>query len=317
MKKKILVVLVMTLLISTMVITVGSDENQENILNSFRNSVEVVDQDVPASDIYGWWHDPEYTAVAQSFIPQHSPLTKIRLYTGANGNPPKANYTISLTETLDGEPIVSDTVYSEDFIYSAWDIVFPDTELIIGQTYYFTITTDTYGGYTENFQYFRSIQDTYENGEQWEKHNGEWQRGYWEDVYWDLSFTTYWRDYAPDNPLIDGPPEGKAQERYGYTFSTDDPEGHEVEYQIDWGDGITTPWLGSYESGEEVEKEHQWAYENNYTIRIRARDVYGAESEWTSMEINMPKARGVINPFIQFLESHPYLFPLLQRLLGI
>ena len=42
--------------------------------------------------------------------------------------------------------------------------------------------------------------------------------------------------YAPD---IDGPPRGNAGTEYEYKFNADDPNGDNVKYHIDWGDGNT------------------------------------------------------------------------------
>lgn len=57
------------------------------------------------------------------------------------------------------------------------------------------------------------------------------------------------------------------------TFSTTDPDGDDIEYKIDWGDGTVTNWIGPYTSGTEVSRSHQYSSEDNYEIKVKARDM--------------------------------------------
>ena len=52
-----------------------------------------------------------------------------------------------------------------------------------------------------------------------------------------------------------------------------------------------------------------------YTIGVQAKDVYDAESEWTYVQFNVTKNKTINIPFLNFLQSHPYLFPILQKIL--
>jgi len=317
MKKKIVGIFVMTLLIATAYSSVGLEENTSS---SFTNSIEVEDQhnpyDTPIENDIGIDNTDE--AFAQTFIPTQTPLTKVQLNVYVWGNPPEnTNYMLSIRENLDGEDIVSSTINSDDFEVGDIDFIFPDTDLTIGMTYYIVLTADKQGSYG-NWHLWSSSYDTYENGELWVYANNKWQtveeytgRGL------DLGFTTYWRDYGPDDPEIDGPTEGKAQEMIDYTFSANDPEGHDVKFFIEWGDGNTIDLPGPYESGEIVTESHSWENKDTYTIRVIAEDVYGADSDWTELEISMPKAKIVNSPFLTFLQNHPHLFPLLRQILGL
>jgi len=85
---------------------------------------------------------------------------------------------------------------------------------------------------------------------------------------------------------------------------------------IDWGDNTSTEWLGLYGSGEEITLTHIWDEQGNYIIKAKAKDVYGLESDWATLEVSMPKNK-IINPFERFLENHPYMFPLIRQLLGL
>ena len=110
-------------------------------------------------------------------------------------------------------------------------------------------------------------------------------------------------DLPPNIPIIDGPVSGKIGEEHEYTFSTTDPDGDDVYYWVGWGDGQTDEWIGPYESGEEVLLSHTWDEEGTFYIRVKARDGYDVESDWATLEVEMP------------VNQHSYSFPLLQRLL--
>lgn len=116
----------------------------------------------------------------------------------------------------------------------------------------------------------------------------------------------------PNKPSIDGPISGKPGVEYDYTFVTTDPDGDEVRYYIDWfstGDVFETPW---YESGEEIIFSHTWPKPGTFTISAMAIDIYGAESEWGTLEVTMPRNKSTNDILLlKFLES----FPLFQRLL--
>jgi len=84
----------------------------------------------------------------------------------------------------------------------------------------------------------------------------------------------------PDTP--DGPTEGEANVEYNYTTCTTDPDGHQLQYGWDWqGDFIVDEWTDFYPSGIEVTVSHSWSLPGPRWIRVKAKDVFGAESEWS------------------------------------
>ncbi len=96
-------------------------------------------------------------------------------------------------------------------------------------------------------------------------------------------------DNSPGSPTITGPPSGKVGTEYEYTFVTSDPDGNDVYYFIDWGDGTSSNWLGPFNSGEGIDVKHAWAEKGTYTIKAKAKDVHNAESDWGTLEVSMPK----------------------------
>jgi outer membrane protein assembly factor BamB len=119
----------------------------------------------------------------------------------------------------------------------------------------------------------------------------------------------------PEAPTITGPTNGEVRQDYTYTFVAHDPDNNPISCYIEWGDGTTTGWTREYASGEQVKIEHTWSRENTYTIRVKAKDVLGEESDWATLEVSMPKNK-IINPFERFLEDHPYMFPILRKIFG-
>jgi hypothetical protein len=86
----------------------------------------------------------------------------------------------------------------------------------------------------------------------------------------------------PNIPVIPlGPISGNASEKYNYTTSTNDPEGHLVYYKWDWGYGPTSDWIGPYNSGETITLNHSWPKAGYYEVKVKAKDMYGAESNWS------------------------------------
>jgi PKD repeat protein len=95
----------------------------------------------------------------------------------------------------------------------------------------------------------------------------------------------------PLNPLISGLSEGESGEEYEYNFVTLDPEGDNVYYFIDWGDENNEGWLGPYDSGQSIDVTHSWNKQGYYTLKAKAKDIYGFESEWSEFEVEMPKSK--------------------------
>jgi hypothetical protein len=86
---------------------------------------------------------------------------------------------------------------------------------------------------------------------------------------------------APDIPVISGPSNGQKGEEYEYIVSTTDPEGEDVYYKIDWGDGTCSDWLGPNASGEEVIAKHTWYKDATFNIRVKAKDINGYQTVWS------------------------------------
>ena len=128
-----------------------------------------------------------------------------------------------------------------------------------------------------------------------------------------------WTDlfYAPTVPEIIGPIKGENSSEYEYSFSSIDTNDYDIYYYIDWGDGSEFEEIGPLPSGDKAVLTHIWDESGTYSIRAKAKNTIEAESDWSYLEVSMPKNKLTNTPFIRFLENHPHLFPLLRQLLRL
>jgi outer membrane protein assembly factor BamB len=117
----------------------------------------------------------------------------------------------------------------------------------------------------------------------------------------------------PETPVIKGETNGKVTEEYWYEIGAVDPDMNPVSFYIDWGDGDEGWTEIERASGELSLFGHQWWSRGNYTIRVKAKDTLGEESDWAYLEVTMPHSYN--NPF-WWLDGLLDRFPLLQRLLN-
>ncbi len=120
----------------------------------------------------------------------------------------------------------------------------------------------------------------------------------------------------PYKPTITGKTYGRTGKWYEYTFVASDPDGDDILYDIDWGDGKWDINLGPIESGEIMILDHRWSEPGNYTIRARAEDGTEQYGPWGTLTVTMPKNKAV-NMRFNLLEKLIERFPLLQQLLVV
>lgn len=121
----------------------------------------------------------------------------------------------------------------------------------------------------------------------------------------------------PNPPGVEGTANGKAGTEYTYRFPTSDPDNNPVQVYVDWGDG-TSEWSYITASGQKIQLLHTWNEQGTYLIQVKARDTFGAESNWTTLQVTMPL---VYEPphfrFIDWLLNRfPNAFPILRQILN-
>jgi len=123
------------------------------------------------------------------------------------------------------------------------------------------------------------------------------------------------QDTPPATPSIQGQTKGKPGVAYSYTVVAQDPEADEIFYFIDWGDTTNSSWVGPYPSDENVTLSYTFTKKGTYIIKVKAKDVFHAESAWATLEVKMPTSIS-FHPFLQFFERFPHGFPILRYLLS-
>jgi hypothetical protein len=115
----------------------------------------------------------------------------------------------------------------------------------------------------------------------------------------------------PGAPTIKGPNKGRPEIKYEYTLNAVDPNGDDVRYHIDWGDG-GTGLTGFNPSGSDLLVSHSWDEEKVHIVKVYAEDSKGLFGPETTLTVTIPRTR-VINIFIlNFFENHPVLFSIIK-----
>ncbi len=146
---------------------------------------------------------------------------------------------------------------------------------------YFFTTSCTSGNYSQGQAHQYALIEMYTNN--------LWSYNYYETFEWgalwgnpNLGMVTVFINRPPDPPSQpDGPEEGVEDREYSFSTSTIDPEGEQIHYMFNWGDGNSSTWIGPYNSGTTVEAQHIWDNPGEYDIKVKAKDVNGTESDWS------------------------------------
>jgi PKD repeat protein len=86
-------------------------------------------------------------------------------------------------------------------------------------------------------------------------------------------------NYPPNKPSTpNGPNSGYVGISYTYSTSTTDPDGHQISYLFNWGDGTNSGWLGPYDSGTPCSASHSWLSQGTYSVIVTAKDIHNLES---------------------------------------
>jgi len=252
--------------------------------------------------------------IAQSFKPTKNVLTRVELMIGKNSTT-IYDYRVAIRANLTGFDLTSISVPAaniptENFSWVEFD--FPDITVTPGETYYIVSSTVNatdnwyaWGMKTGDAYSYGTVYYTIDDEETWLEETGG-----------DMTFRTYGiYNQPPEPPAINGKTKIRINILYEYTFVSTDPDADEIYYCIDWGDGTPEICVGPYVSGVEGKATHTWTTKGNFTIKAKAKDSYGAESDWTQLEITTPKMISISCLFQQFLKNHPYAFPIIRFLL--
>lgn len=331
MRKKIIGILVAGLFILTSYSVIGINNDNNSIpiisINNRRKimnkcDVEIIDQE----QTYTFGRGQGVSGnglLAQSFVPTLDIISKVQLLMFKSQDSHPDYITISIRDDLNGDDLTSASIIADNVTgnnIQKWiEFDFEDISINSGEVYY--IIWRQYGGGGSDYVYWNyGPNNPYEQGDAWMKINGWNMFNPPDQNNPDFCFKTYnvIENNPPETPTISGPSSGKAGEKQNYVFSSVDSEGNDIYFRIKWGDDQNINWIGPYTSGKEVTFGHTWSEEGTYEIQVKAKDIYEEESDWATLEVSMPKNKPAINtPFIRFLEGHPHMFPLLQKLLRL
>lgn len=266
---------------------------------------EVIDQQQISDCGYGCPFFNNYW-LAQGFTPTLQTLTRVELELFKVGNP-SIDIIVSIRDSLTGGDLAS-IIVDGNIVppYGQWvDFDFSDI-VVVPDTLYYIIIRTSGGSFIDYYCVLFEINNPYTGGDTWGSLNsgGSWSpvniQGYPEP---DGCFKTYCLDEIPNVPDISGPSTGKINTEQTYTVSTTDPENHDVYYFIEWGDETNSGWVGPHSSGLDISLSHSWDEKGTYTIKTKSKDTYGAESDWASYEVTMPKHfnLGYTFKFLNFL----------------
>jgi hypothetical protein len=217
-------------------------------------------------------------------------------------SPNPSNHATGISTTADlswtgGDPDIGDTV--------TYDVYFgttsPPTSVTTGQSG----TTYDPGTISASTKYYWQIVS-------WDNHGASTSGPIWD-------FTTAGGgNSAPNTPSKpSGSTSGKAGEEYNYSTSAIDPDGDQVYYKWDWGDEISN-WDGPYDSGLNVEASHIWNTKGDYSIKVKSKDTYGDESDWSDpLSISMPRNNLFISKLLQYyIDNYSFMFKFLLKIMG-
>jgi hypothetical protein len=147
--------------------------------------------------------------------------------------------------------------------------------------YFFTIGC-TEGILTQGQSHQFALQEMYENN--------LWYYQKYEHCQWgalwgnpDLTMGPVTTSTPPNKPTMTGPDNGSYNQELIFTATTTEPEGEQIFYLFDWDDGTSSEWLGPFNSSEIVTTTNSWPGMGSYNVKVKAKDINGANSEWSDV----------------------------------
>ena len=236
-----------------------------------------------------WFGQSEkYINVGQGqsfYVNQEGWISEIQVYLEpSTGMPDPSDQIIcDLRNLNDGEILQSSSI--EGFTDEGWKSFSFDKKVTPGNyifTCYFsrsyTLRSESYSihGNGNDNSYLQGTRYTSTGG-----HPEDWNT--WKPSVWDLKFKimilTEIERNTPKTPnQPSGPASGHTGISYTYSTSATDPNGDQIQYIFDWGDGTQGP-TDFVNSGLDTSASHSWTDPGNYTIKAMAIDSGYFESE--------------------------------------
>ena len=119
----------------------------------------------------------------------------------------------------------------------------------------------------------------------------------------------------PEAPTIYGPTEGGRGDTLIYIFSAIDPDGDDVRFHIDWGDG-NTEWTTYIGSGVDKMVSHTWDCVKTITITAYAEDETGLIGPCGTFTVIIPRNKAINDMLLcKLFEKLPIIEQLINFIL--
>jgi hypothetical protein len=156
---------------------------------------------------------------------------------------------------------------------------------------------DSLDGSSQSLDYFFTTYVTSGNLTQGQAHQQALRTMYTKNLWYSLKYETFEWGALWGNPdlgvapvITNYPPEvpkqpsgqivGQPAVEYDYFSYTTDPDNDSLFYQFSWGNELGD-WIGPYPSGGTCTASHAWNNSGIYQVRIKAKDVFDRESDWS------------------------------------
>jgi len=162
---------------------------------------------------------------------------------------------------------------------------------------------DPYDGSSQSLDYFFTTSVTSGNYTQGGAHQWALRHMYTNDLWYYVKYEMFewgalWGSPNLSMANVNNPPltpttpsgttKGDPGMDYDFSSSTTDPDGDDIFYFFDWGDGTDSDWLGPYSSGEACVASNSWTQSGTYEVSVKAKDVFDSESDWSnSLSVNI------------------------------
>ena len=167
-------------------------------------------------------------------------------------------------------------------------------------------------GSSQSFDYFFTTRVTTGSFTQGEAHqwalrhmytDGLWYMVKYEMFEWgalwgnpNLGMAPVSSNYPPETPeQPSGVTEGETGIEYNFSSNTTDPEGDNIFYLFNWGDGTDSDWLGPYSSGDTCTASYTWSDPGMCYVKVKAKDIHDRKSNWSDSLCVTMYSRGDCN----------------------
>lgn len=90
---------------------------------------------------------------------------------------------------------------------------------------------------------------------------------------------------SPFIPKLTGNRELSIGDMYYFYVVSADIDNEKLWYQVNWGDGIISDWIGPYKSNRIQTFSHMWGSRSSNQLKVRAKDSDNLITPWAKLEI--------------------------------